>query len=110
MSHTPTPWHLGGIFNPNSPHESTSIWGATPAGLQSGVWIAKEVPPADAAYILKCVNAHEALTRQNAALRDALVSACSYLADYSRRSMWGTDSDADVANAQAVIRAALEAK
>ena len=50
--------------------------------------------------IVKAVNANE---RQV----DALNTARSHLADYSRRTMWGTDGDYDVRMAQEAIVSAL---
>lgn len=47
---TPGPWHTGGISDPlGSPR--VGIWGPTPPGAQSGIWIARDVKLADARLI-----------------------------------------------------------
>ena len=59
--HTPTPYHLGGIGHPDGDNPTTSIWVPTPPGFQSGTWIAKDVQLADAEFIVRACNAHDAL-------------------------------------------------
>lgn len=43
MSHTPGPWHEGGIFNPDSAHPTVNIWTEAATGNQSGDVIAFDV-------------------------------------------------------------------
>ncbi len=45
------PWHTSGIFNPDSAEPTTSVWGPTPAGMQSGRIICQNVRLADARLI-----------------------------------------------------------
>jgi regulator of replication initiation timing len=49
----------------------------------------------------------EKIEAERDALRLALDNARLCLADYSRRTMWGSDGDLDITKAQAIIRAAL---
>ena len=61
-NHTETPWHIAGTSNPSTnPRES--LWGPIPLGAQSGEWIAKDIRPANAAFIVRAVNCHEELIR-----------------------------------------------
>jgi hypothetical protein len=52
-------------------------------------------------FIVKAVNANERMVEE-------LNTARLALADYSRRTMWGTDGDEDVRKAQLAIVAALD--
>lgn len=64
LVHTPLPWHLGGTIYRRAGGNQwtvTSVWGPTPAGKQSGTWIAQDVSPADAEFIVRAVNNHAAL-------------------------------------------------
>lgn len=59
-THTPTPWNTAGVSNPDS-DQRMSVWGPISEGKQSGEWVAKDIRPANAAFIVRAVNAHEAL-------------------------------------------------
>ncbi|MGA7807866.1 hypothetical protein [Bradyrhizobium sp.] len=50
-AHTPGPWHVGGIFMPNSDDPRANVWGPTPQGFQSGLVICKKAKPMDARLI-----------------------------------------------------------
>lgn len=58
---TPRPWHTGGIFNPQSARPTTSIYGPTAPGDQSGECIAQHVPLKSAALIVRAVNERDGL-------------------------------------------------
>ena len=58
VTHTPLPWSTGGISTQGNRAPYTGIWGPTPEGMQSGTWIAKEVPLPDADLIVNAVNCH----------------------------------------------------
>jgi hypothetical protein len=62
----------------------------------------------DAWYRTKLQAENAKLKADNKALLDAAKAARLHLADYSRRSMFGTDCDDDVRKAQDILRAAIE--
>lgn len=60
LTHTPLPWTTMGVSNPMT-DPRMSLWGPRPAGAESGEWIAKDLTPANVAFVLRCVNTHDAL-------------------------------------------------
>ena len=52
------PWNTGGIFNPGTDNESTSVWSSRQnPDHQSGIWVARYVPLAFSRRIVACINA-----------------------------------------------------
>ena len=68
VTRAPLPWHTAGTANPNTDPRQ-GVWGPTPPGAQSGEWIAKDIRPANAEFIVRACNAHDDLL-------DALRSFC----------------------------------
>ena len=68
VTHTPGPWATAGISNPQT-NPRMSVWGPKAPDAQSGEWIAKDIRPANAEFIVRACNAHDDLV---AALKDVL--------------------------------------
>lgn len=60
-AHTPGPWHMGGIVNPDGPSATCSVWGPTPKGMQSGEWICRNVSLKNGPIIAAAPDLAEAL-------------------------------------------------
>ena len=59
-THSPLPWHLGG-FTKSSGGTRMSIWSKPARGMASGGWVAMDIAPSNAAFIVRAVNSHQAL-------------------------------------------------
>lgn len=60
-THTPGPWHTGGIFTPHPGEEYVDVWGPIPAGCQSGDQVCQRATAADARLIAAAPELMEAL-------------------------------------------------
>ena len=107
MSHTETPWQICA----NDPAGIEDSHGNMNLFVSGDVTSITE-DKANAAYIVECVNAHEALTRQNEALQSDLLGIAAGLALAEEHAMLSDPcSAASVIRAmRAKIDAALEAK
>ena len=107
MSHTETPWQICA----NDPAGIEDSHGNMNLFVSGDVTSITE-DKANAAYIVECVNAHEALTQQNKALRDALVRMKIAIAqipvDFTTE--WAHETCEEALSAVDQARAALEAK
>lgn len=67
VTHTPGPWTTAGVTNPQTnPRMSVwgprqGVWGPRQPGSESGEWIAKDIRPANAEFIVRACNAYEEL-------------------------------------------------
>ena len=60
VTHTPGPWATAGISNPQT-NPRMSVWGPKAPDAQSGEWIAKDIRPANAEFIVRACNSFDAL-------------------------------------------------
>lgn len=65
---TPGPWHVGGVFNPNSEHPRANVWGPVPPGMQSGNIVCFEARLHDAELIAAAPMMLDALAKVYRAL------------------------------------------
>lgn len=75
-THTPGPWHRGGISTPGVSEPYTTIYGPIALGNQSGPMVAAEVPLRDAALIAAAPELLAALEALVAGIEDAGPIAC----------------------------------
>lgn len=84
---TPGPWHLGGIFEPNSDRPTSNVWGPTPPGMQSGNIVCCNATVPDARLIAAAPDMAEALR------------ACINAVDYAAVRWAGSDESLKLARA-----------